>query len=87
VPRFTIIPTNPAVAAVDVIAGDAAAVLHRVDRLGISSADVLRNDSYAFSLAATEGGFWTIFQRAASTRAAALSRSAENLEANLRRAH
>jgi hypothetical protein len=70
VPRFTILPTDPSGAAVDVIAADAAAVLHRVNRLDISSADVLRENSYAFSVAVAEGGFWTIFRRSAGAPAA-----------------
>jgi hypothetical protein len=63
-PRFQIYPTDQAHASIEVIAANAGAVLHHVERLNFGEADVFADEVYAFSVRLGDNGLWTIFQRA-----------------------
>ena len=68
-PRFQILPIDQSYSSAEVVALDAASVLHMVQRLDCGEADVMRDGAYCFSVRLQEKGLWCIFQRdgAAST--------------------
>lgn len=61
-PRFTIVRTDHS-ARTELMADNADAVLHTINRLRYDDADVFRDGVYAFSVQIGEGGFWTIYHR------------------------
>jgi hypothetical protein len=60
--RFKIRPINPDIAAVEIIAHDAATVLHLIHRMGCGEADIDRDGTYAFSARLEGDGYWCISQ-------------------------
>ncbi|TCM13982.1 hypothetical protein EDF56_1157 [Novosphingobium sp. PhB165] len=67
-PRYTVVPVNPVDLGAEIISGDAGVVLGLVHRLGCGEVDVLRNNSYLFSVELNEHGFWSIFSRSKKKR-------------------
>jgi hypothetical protein len=61
--RFEIRPINPQFVPVEIIAHDAATVLHLVHRMGCGEADIARDGAYAFSVRLEGDGYWCISQR------------------------
>ena len=61
-PCFTILPSDEACSAMELVSNNAAWVLHMVSWLPTRAADVLRDGEYAFSARADKSGFWAIFR-------------------------
>ena len=61
--RFRIVPTSSNFPPAEVIASDAAAVLHIIERMNCKEAHVDRDGAYAFSVRLDNNGVWTIYQR------------------------
>lgn len=61
--RFVIIPLSPDFPPTELIAHDAAGVLHLVERMGCKAADVERDGAHAFSVSLSDSGMWSISPR------------------------
>jgi hypothetical protein len=57
--RFHIRPTNRDFPVADILAHDAAAVLHIIEQMNCKEADVFKNGTYAFTVS-LDKAIWTI---------------------------
>jgi hypothetical protein len=65
---FTIVPVDPSNSDAELTAIDGEAVLEIVGRLDCKEADILQDDSYAFSVRMSDNGVWSIFRRRTGAR-------------------
>jgi len=61
--RFRIRPVSPSFLETEIIAHDAAPVLHLIERMNCREAHIDRDGDYAFSVRLGDNGVWLVFQR------------------------
>lgn len=66
---FKILPTDRSFAPVEIEASNPARVLATVQESAFKEADVLQDNTYAFSLRLDANGIWSVFQHEAPRRA------------------
>ena len=61
--RFRIHPISPSFPETEIIAHDAAPVLHLIERMNCKEAHIDRDGDYAFSARLGDNGLWLIYHR------------------------